>query len=86
MRTQEWYKYLVLDVGWDSKVGIGVDAANDLDADSYDSEYFGSLDSGKEDNEGSLVKRKKIYPEWKKKGDWSQKVELSVGLKFTNLK
>jgi hypothetical protein len=70
----------------DSKAGIGVDAANDPDTNSYDSEYFDSLDSGKEDNEGSTVKRKKRYPEWKKKQDWSQKVELCVGLRFTNPK
>jgi hypothetical protein len=70
----------------DSKAGIGVDAANDPDTDSYDSEYFDSLDNGEENSEGSLVKRKKRYPEWKKNRDWSQKVELSVGLKFTNPK
>jgi hypothetical protein len=54
--------------------------------DSYDSEYFDSLDSGEEDSEGSTVKRKKRYLEWKKRQDWSQKVKLSVGLRFTNLK
>jgi hypothetical protein len=70
----------------DSKAGIGVDAANDPDADSYDSEYFDSLDSGEEDSEWSTVKRKKRYPEWKKKWDWSQTVELIVGLRFTNPK
>jgi hypothetical protein len=74
----------------DSNSGIGVDAANDPDADSYDSEYFDSLDSGEEDSEedseGSIVKRKKRYPQWKKKRDWSQTVELSVGLRFTNPK
>jgi len=70
----------------DSKAGIGVDEANDPDADSYDNEYFDSLDSGEDDSEGSIVKRKKRYPEWKKKRDWSQTVELSVGLRFTNPK
>jgi hypothetical protein len=70
----------------DSKADIGVDAANDPDTDSYDSEYFDNLDSGEEDNEGLTVKCKKRYPEWKKKQDWSQKVELSVGLRFTNPK
>jgi hypothetical protein len=53
----------------DSKAGIGVDAANYPDADSYDSEYFDSLDSGEENSEGSTVKLKKRYPEWKKKWD-----------------
>lgn len=68
---------------WDrnSKAGIGVDAANDPDTNSYDSDNFDSLDS-----ERSPVKRRRRYPEWKKKRDWSQKVELSVGLRFTNLK
>jgi hypothetical protein len=47
----------------DSKAGIGVNAVNDSDADSYDSEYFDSLDSVEEDSEGSTVKRKKRYPE-----------------------
>jgi hypothetical protein len=70
----------------DSKASIGVDAANDPDADSYYSEYFDSLDSGEEDSEWSTVKRKKRYPVWKKKGDWSQTMKLSVGLRFTNPK
>jgi len=70
----------------DSTAGIGVNAANDLDADSYDNECFDSLDSGKEESERSIVKRKKRYLEWKKMQDWSQKVVLSVGLRFMNSK
>jgi hypothetical protein len=71
--------------GRDSKAGIGVDAANDPNMDSYDSDNFDSLDNEEEDSKGSPVQCRRRYLEWRKKWDWSQKVEVSVGLRFANL-
>lgn len=72
-----------------SQANNGVDDTNDLDDQSYDSDNFDSLDSGEEEGEegeGSRgqPRRRMRYPEWKKKKDISEKVELAVGLRFAN--
>jgi hypothetical protein len=70
-----------------SQVNNEVDDTNDPDNQSYDSDNFDSLDIGEEEGEGSRGqprRRRRRYPEWKKKKDISEKVELAVGLRFAN--
>jgi hypothetical protein len=51
---------------------------------SYDSDNFESLDSEEKDSEGALRRARRRYPEWKPKRDLKDKVELIVGLNFSN--
>jgi hypothetical protein len=63
---------------WDtnSQANNGDDDTYDPDDQSYDSDNFDSLDSGEEEGEGSRgqPRRRRRYPEWKKKKDISEKV------------
>jgi hypothetical protein len=78
--TSKWYQ------SWDkpSTSKEGCDAAVDPDDMSPNSETFDSM-SSEEDAEGEHhPKRVKRYPEWMPKRDLKEKVQLSVGLKFSN--
>lgn len=77
--TNEWFQI------WD-KTGtsnIGVDDINNPDKESYDNDNFESLNSEQEDSDGARRARRR-YPEWKPKRDLKDKVELIVGLNFSN--
>jgi hypothetical protein len=78
--TSKWYQ------SWDkpSTSNEGCDAAVDPDDMSPNSETFDSMSSD-EDAEGEHHPRRvKRYPEWMSKRDLKEKVQLSVGLKFSN--
>jgi len=78
--TSKWYQ------SWDkaSTSKEGCDAINDPDDMSPNSETFDSMSSEEDDEGEHHPRRARRYPEWMPKRDLKEKVQLSVGLKFSN--